>query len=48
MDTLKAIVAVALVSSIGITPSCSSMGGSKTGGMSGGYLIDPPYELVVS
>ena len=54
MHMLKSIVAVVLVSTIGITPSCSTMGGGRSGGMSGGgmsggggYLIEVPYELLV-
>ena len=57
MDVLHSIVAIVLVSTIGIAPSsCSTMGGGTSdGGMSGrgdgggggGYLIQFPSEIAV-
>ena len=56
MDALNSIVAIILVSTIGITPSsCTMGGGTSDGGMSGkgdgggggGYLIQFPSEFAV-
>lgn len=54
MDTifrkLRAFVAIALTCSATTLPACGTMsGGASGGGMSGGggYLIEPPFQLVV-
>ena len=57
MDALKSIVAIVLVSTIGIAPSsCTTMGsgssgggtsGGGNGGGGGGYLIEFPSEFAV-